>query len=153
MGLERTTCYGWCPSYTITIDGRGTVRYHGRDYVQNVGDLEGHIGEQAARRLLDLFEAAHFSELADEYVQSVTDCPSTYLTLSRAGRTKRVKNYWASDSIRHGFPIPDVDIHRRLDRLAEELDRAVDIEQWIGSAFVRDAAPGHFSIDPTRDDR
>jgi len=38
--LERTECYGFCPIYTLTIQGDGTVVYDGKDFVKTKGRVE-----------------------------------------------------------------------------------------------------------------
>ena len=35
--LERTPCYGYCPSYSVEITRSGQVRYEGRDCVLTKG--------------------------------------------------------------------------------------------------------------------
>jgi hypothetical protein len=143
--LERTTCYGWCPSYVVTISGDGAVRYHGRNYVREVGDRVGHVGEESVRELLTLFEHARFFELNDRYDAEVTDVPAKRITLRRDGRTKRVENEWSSAFAEES---PDVEIHRRLDALADAIDRTVGIDRWIGTEAEQLSAPEHFRVMP-----
>jgi hypothetical protein len=151
IGLERTPCFGSCPSYRVTIRGDGSVSYFGDDYVRVQGERIRLITATAVNELLAQFDAAKFGDLDDEYVQEVTDDPSTYLTLVRDGRSKRVLNYWSQASLERihqlaerGFNVAHLEVHRRLDALADAIDAAVQIEQWIGSDDERAADPGHF---------
>jgi hypothetical protein len=37
ISLQRTSCYGPCPVYTVKIDARGSVTYEGEKFVRVVG--------------------------------------------------------------------------------------------------------------------
>jgi hypothetical protein len=41
--LERTVCYGTCPSYKVTLTGDGTVVYEGQNFVRVQGRQEKKI--------------------------------------------------------------------------------------------------------------
>jgi Domain of unknown function (DUF6438) len=41
--LERTSCFGECPVYSVTIDGRGNVTYDGEQFVRVKGRATGRI--------------------------------------------------------------------------------------------------------------
>lgn len=133
--LERSECYGLCPAYTMKIAGHGTVRYHGTAYVREIGDLTGHIEPEVVRDLVARFDAARFSELGDAYVAAVTDGPTTFIELSRDGKRKRVEDYGSGTT----DPAHRSE-HERLEALADAIDRAVRIEEWIGTEEERRAA-------------
>lgn len=144
ISVERTTCRGWCPSYTLTIHGDGTVKYVGRNYVRELGEREDKISERTVRELLARFDAMHFLDLEGKYADNVKDAPSTILGLKRDGRSKRVTNLWSRAASERGDTNPKAEAHRRLDELAESIEKAVDIEQWIAPVEEREAVPGHY---------
>ncbi|TWT64925.1 DUF6438 domain-containing protein [Crateriforma conspicua] len=41
--LERTECYGTCPSYVVTFDADGTAKYNGRKYAARSGVFDGEV--------------------------------------------------------------------------------------------------------------
>ncbi len=45
--LDRTRCFGSCPSYTVSIEGDGTVRFYGRALVAIPGHHAAHISPGA----------------------------------------------------------------------------------------------------------
>jgi membrane dipeptidase len=91
--LQRTTCFGTCPEYTVTLRGDGTVTYSGRQYVRTPGDHTWKIDPAAVRALAREMEAAGFFELRDEYTSLMTDNTTTYTSLKIGNRAKKVKNY------------------------------------------------------------
>jgi len=133
--LERTECFGTCPSYVVAVDGNGRVTYTGRAYVRETGKREGSITQDKVRVLAQRFIKAGFFAMQDAYRQAVSDCETTYLTVKVGTRTKRVTNYWA-----HGdFEFPPEQFeqwqaHVTLDMLAESVDRAVQSGQWTGDS-------------------
>jgi hypothetical protein len=135
--LDRSGCYGWCPDYSIVIAGDGTVRYTGRSYVQAVGEREYHIPREALRDLVALCERQKFFELKLNCSVIVTDVPSTVLRLKLGDRARVIENRWGGSE--SGFPEEDehMAVHQLLDDLAYAVDRAVNVEQWIGSEEER----------------
>jgi Domain of unknown function (DUF6438) len=136
--LHRTSCYGCCPEYSITIFGTGQVIYEGSSCVVNEGVHEGTISLDALQSLIDSFSRQGFFELREYYRQQVTD-QSTALLFVRIGNVeKQVENYWSGDRWDPwGTEDPDWAVHETLDALAKEVDDAVQIEKWIGNATAR----------------
>src|SRR5262245_20437480 len=77
--LERTSCYGSCPSYQVEIDGAGNVQYRGVDSVLARGSHHWTIPQDHVRALLALFQRADYFKLAGYYRINATDLP-TYIT-------------------------------------------------------------------------
>jgi hypothetical protein len=134
ISLERTTCFGWCPAYTVTIYGDGRVRYSGRRFVREIGEREGHVPVDTVRSLVQRFTAISFWELNDHYSYGDSDSPSARLVMRTGDRSKRVEKQdsrWYDSPC--DSPPPDRAIQDALVDLTEEIDRAVGIEQWIGT--------------------
>jgi Domain of unknown function (DUF6438) len=53
--LERTTCFGTCPSYKLSILRDGTVNYEGREYVRVKGTAHSKIDSTAVNALIREF--------------------------------------------------------------------------------------------------
>ena len=124
--LQRTSCYGQCPIYAVTIDARGTVTYDGEMFVRVVGRQTARISPALVAALLASAERIHFFDLSDAYrfiknpdgsEMSVTDRPTTFVTITVNGRAKRVEDYLGA---------PDV-----LGTFEREIDEAAGTIRWI----------------------
>ena len=127
ISLQRTVCYGFCPDYTVTISGDGQVRYEGRAFVNAVGERTATIPRENVAQLLERFDAVGFDNLRDEYRGSMTDLPTTTITLVRNGRRKVLVDYGGTSV---GMP-------REVRDLQREIDRVAGTAQWV----LRDGQP------------
>jgi hypothetical protein len=109
-----------------TIDARGTVTYNGDRFVRAVGRQTARIAPSFVATLLASAERIHFFDLRDAYrvienpdgsVMMVTDLPTTFVTITVNGRTKRVEDYLGA---------PDV-----LTQFEREIDEAARTRRWI----------------------
>jgi hypothetical protein len=89
--LERTTCYGTCPSYVVLVHGNGTVQYDGRLYVAVPGKRNYTISQDDVRRLVGHFHDSDFFSLKDDYGTCI-DCP-TYTATFMLGDMKKTVRY------------------------------------------------------------
>lgn len=119
--LERTACYGTCPSYAVEIRGDGRVTFTGDAYVAIPGEHHRHISPDAVQELLTLFRQTDFFSLEDAYVGGVTDHPSQEVSLTIGGRTKTVLDYVGA---MEGMPFG-------VERLEHAIDRAAGVRTWI----------------------
>jgi len=109
--LQRTTCFGTCPEYMVTLRGDGTVTYSGRQFVRTPGTHTWKIDPAAVRALAREMETAGFFELMNEYTSLITDNPTTYTTLKIGNRAKKVKNYISG-------PVKLKDIEAKIDEVS-----------------------------------
>ncbi|HYL92270.1 MAG TPA: ankyrin repeat domain-containing protein [Alphaproteobacteria bacterium] len=121
--LERTRCYGTCPDYTVTLGGDGNVRYMGRFYVEIPGAQTAKIQPEQIKELLAAFDAIHFFELQDKYIDPCTDNPTEFISLSVDGKSKRIENYFCGTA----KPGPQAD----LATLARQIDSLAGTSRWI----------------------
>lgn len=116
--LERTACFGACPVYIVTIDARGTVTYHGTQFVRIVGRQTDRVPVSRVAALVETVDRIRFFELDDKYRQLITDLPTTFVTVTRDGRSKVIEDYF-------GAPTPLKDFERQIDDIARTA-------RWIG---------------------
>ena len=118
--LERTSCFGECHAYTVSIDARGGVNYIGKDWVRVTGKATTRVPVSEVRALLATVERARFFQLRDRYRSIrnpdgsetvVTDLPTTFVTVTSGGRTKRVEDYV-------GAPQELRDLERQIDAVS-----------------------------------
>lgn len=125
--LARGACFGFCPVYTVSINGAGEVRYEGRNFVNVVGQRTATIPAENVARLLARFEEVGFDNLDDAYRANVSDLPSYTVSITRDGRTKTVVDY---GGVQAGMP-------RTIRDLQDEIDRVAGTAQWV----LRDGQP------------
>ncbi|UCC16738.1 MAG: hypothetical protein JSU58_10300 [Dehalococcoidales bacterium] len=119
--LERTACHGFCPIYSLTIHGDGTVIYEGEDFVKTVGRANSVISKEKVEQLISEFEKVDYDSLKNAYTEkTITDAPTVITSITRNGKTKTVEHY-------HGdFSAPE-----KLTELEDKVDEIVNSEQWV----------------------
>jgi hypothetical protein len=124
--LERTPCFGSCPVYSVSIDAKGNVTYEGKKFVRVAGRRTDRVPVSAVAALLGTADHIGFFDLrefyrsvrnADGSETIVTDLPTTFVTITRAGRTKRVEDYY-------GAP-------EGLKALQQQIDETARTTRWI----------------------
>ena len=119
--LERTPCFGFCPVYTLTVHGTGTVKYEGRDFVDVKGTVTTNISRNTVAELVAAFEKADYFSLKDAYTErTITDAPSVLTSITVSGVTKSVEHYPG-----------DLNAPEALTVLENTIDELVNSEQWI----------------------
>jgi hypothetical protein len=125
--LERTSCFGECPVYSVSIDAKGNVTYEGTKFVRVEGRQTDRIPVSRVAALLETADRIRFFELNDRYrtirnpdgtETMVTDLPTTIVTIIRAGRSRRVEDYIGAPA--------------SLKELEQQIDDAARTTRWIG---------------------
>jgi hypothetical protein len=99
--LERTACFGTCPSYSLAIYGNGTVQYQGLYFVAVKGNQTATISPEDVQMLLNRANEIGYFDLEDEYSGPVTDLPTYITSITVNDTTKRIVDYaGAPDSLR-----------------------------------------------------
>src|SRR5262245_18752838 len=100
--LARTSCFGACPVYAVSIDAKGSVRYEGKKFVRVTGVQSDQIPVSRVAELLATVDRIRFFDLDDRYqvirnadgtTTMVTDLPTTFVTVTRGGQTKSIEDY------------------------------------------------------------
>jgi len=120
--LSRSSCFGFCPAYTVSITSDGLVTYEGGgDYVHVKGRQTARVSPEDVQRLVARFDEIGFDSLRDEYRAGVTDVPTYVVSIERNGRVKRVLDYFGLDV---GMP-------RAVRELQDEIDRVAGTDRWV----------------------
>lgn len=90
FSMERTPCFGKCPSFTLSIDAGGRASWRGRGNVERMGNWTAQVPATAMDALLTMANAHVFFGFNDSYDGQVTDLPSTIIRVNADGRDKRV---------------------------------------------------------------
>jgi hypothetical protein len=125
--LERTTCFGTCPAYSLQITGDGRVEYEGRQFVRLVGKAETTISPEAVSQLVAEFERIHYFDLEDKYTGGITDLPTTTTSIRIGSRFKQVVDYYRAPAA--------------LKALEQRIDEVAGSKRWVASG---PAEAGHY---------
>lgn len=127
--LERTICYGTCPSYKVIISADGSVLFEGRRFVKKVGTVQSKISQEIIRELIGRFEEINYFSLRNRYEDTgdgcegaVSDGPTAITSIRINGKTK---------SVRHYYGCLGIDVLADLTRLEQAIDDAANTAQWI----------------------
>lgn len=97
LSMERTTCFGSCPSYQLIIYDTGIVVYNGKYFVDSMGYFYGYLSLKEIEKIKKKANAIHFFELEDRYPMNtdIVDLPATITILNMNGQAKKIinKNY------------------------------------------------------------
>ncbi|MFT3886113.1 MAG: DUF6438 domain-containing protein [Flavobacteriales bacterium] len=89
--LERTPCFGACPSYRVSIGRNGSATYLGQRFAPREGNFTGQVPANIMGLLVDRAQEIGFFDLQDVYDGPVTDLPSIIIRVNADGRDKKVK--------------------------------------------------------------
>jgi len=94
FSLQKTACFGRCPMFTLNIDGAtNKATYKGDQNVDKIGTYEKKVSDDELQKLVNEFDKRNFFGLQDAYNnQHVTDLPSTYISYSNNGKTKKIQD-------------------------------------------------------------
>ena len=118
--LERTGCYGSCPSYKVTVT-QGGVEFEGGGFVVARGEHKAGVDSEAVRELAKRFVEADFYSLENEYHWNATDLPTYVVGVSIDGRAKQVVDY---EGEQEGMP-------GVVTELEEAVDEVAGTDRWI----------------------
>src|SRR3989344_3339075 len=107
--LSRGECYGFCPVYSLTIYGNGTVKY--------IGERIYTIPKEDVQSLVDNFIEINYFGLEDNYKVQVTDASTIITSILINGRKKTISRYVGG---------PD-----KLKNLENEIDEIARTNQYI----------------------
>ena len=113
--LNRSACYGKCPTYEIEIHGDGTVLFDGKENVAITGRHTAKIPHGSLVELVDVFRKADYFSLAERYAAGVTDYPTYVSSISFDGVSKSVLDYVGR---RAGMPPSVSGVEAAIDHLS-----------------------------------
>lgn len=119
--LERSLCYGTCPSYSVQISGDGNVVFHGQDCVSHPGEHKARIAGADVARLVQKFQDADYFSLRSDYTAQITDNPRYRTGIVFDGKSKSVGDYAGGLA---GMP-------RAVSALEDAIDNAAGTQRWV----------------------
>lgn len=130
--LERTGCFGSCPSFTMALDDDGTVRWNGRGSVGAKGGRTTRVPPFEVHYLFDRFRAVDFSRLQPRYGSDDSDS-SMMLLRMRTGDDRRTVEIGPTagriDS--DGREIEGWQTEEEVIALGDAIESVLGLERWI----------------------
>jgi len=117
--MEKQPDLGTYPSFRLRVHGNGQVDWEGRQCVAARGRREGRLNPQAAKALIERFEAEGFCQLCSHYYPYNTHADTTRLTLSLGDERTDVVEQLRQPPGNFG-------------ELEQEVERTEPIAGWIG---------------------
>jgi hypothetical protein len=135
--LQRTSCFGSCPSYTVTVTQDGQVSFEGLAHVQS-GSASGHATPAQVANILAAVKEARLRSMRDSYVAPddgcemvMSDQAGVKITVVDAAGSKTVDFY-------KGCTGASADAVRpRIEQLASSIDQQLGTARWIGKPAAR----------------
>lgn len=90
FSIERTSCFGTCPAYKLTILQDGSATYLGRRFAEREGRFTGHVDAGTMNALKTAVDSLNFYAMEDKYDRPVTDLPSVIIRVHADHRDKQV---------------------------------------------------------------
>lgn len=132
--LSRTSCFGYCPNYTLTISADGVVTFEGREYVKTKGTVKSRISRKQLQQLISEFKNLNYFSLRDQYQSEEdgcstvwTDYPSATTSIRINGKSKSILHYYGCHKDPGNAMYP-----KGLTELETRIDEIVGTERWIG---------------------
>ncbi|MEM9300124.1 MAG: DUF6438 domain-containing protein [Bacteroidota bacterium] len=91
--IEKTSCYGTCPVYTMTIYKDRTVILNAQQNLEWEGVYMSELSDGRYNELINMFVKERFFEFQDRYTSNITDLPTTYVTFRHQGKSKKIMDY------------------------------------------------------------
>jgi len=94
ISIERTFCYeNSCAAYTLTLFNDGRVEYLGVANVEHLGLRRGTMEPYHFQKLARTAVGIGFFDLKNRYLCGLTDHPTVYVAITRAGERKIIQHY------------------------------------------------------------
>jgi ankyrin repeat protein len=119
--LERTTCFGTCPAYSVEIRGDGSVTFDGRSFALISGVHHEKIPSSTVVSVVNKFQRADYFSLKDKYATNATDSPTFTTSIEFDGNKKQVIDYIGLQS-----GMPEI-----VEALEDSVDEAAGTQKWL----------------------
>lgn len=121
--LERTSCFGDCPAYRVSVSNGGKVTWQGRNWVVDNREDEAQVPAERLAELREAFEQAKYFELDGDFnCRGWTDNPTATTSFNDGTRRRTIVHY-------HGcVATPGIE---KLSKLERRIDEILGTEKWV----------------------
>jgi len=119
VGLKREACYGKCPAFELKLYNDGTIKYHGKSNVKNLGYFIAYAGKETVVDIQTKAETMGYFGLNSQYPPSgkpqIYDMPQTTTFVKVDNKEHRITN-------RHDSPAALFKFENHIESVVENLD-------------------------------
>jgi hypothetical protein len=90
--MNRTGCYGKCPTYSIEINCDGSLIYIGQRFTTDTGQFKKTIGKNAALEIINQFVSWRVDTCLERYPNRIPDLPGIFYAIRYQDTTKFIYN-------------------------------------------------------------
>ena len=90
--MQRTACYGRCPTYIIELNKNGLAYYTAYRFTADSGVFEKYIGEKRAGEIFDQAINSNIDTCQNVYPMRIPDLPGLIFTIKYTDSTKIINN-------------------------------------------------------------
>ncbi len=135
IAMQRTGCFGSCPSYWVEVRGDGQVTYRGFADVLVEGEHRWRVSPAAVAGLVERFRQADYLKLKGHYAIDVSDLPSITTRLSLGRQQKFVYDYGGAmgrEMAAQGqLSGPGPAMPEAVDELESAIDAVAGTASWV----------------------
>lgn len=88
--MDKGSCFGSCPVYTLSINNKGYAMFDGERFTDKIGKHGMQLAPKKFQALANAFKAAKLGEMDDDYPSSIADLPNTTLGYVNNDFSKRI---------------------------------------------------------------
>jgi Domain of unknown function (DUF6438) len=119
--LQRGSCFGICPVYSVRVFADGTTIYRGDEHVRVRGGRETHLSSAELEALRGAFRRSDFLGMKYRCGDAHTDDSTARVFFTDAGKARLINHDHGCDDVPAG-----------LTELEDEIDRIAGTERWTG---------------------
>jgi hypothetical protein len=120
IDIRRSSCFGSCPQYSLTLFASGRVEFTGEMYVCALGRHIAQVDAEAATQLIADLAASGYFDLTWKPGEIWSDAPSANTRLTVGSRSRGIDHY-------HG----DEGAPRLLDDMERSIDEVAGTARWL----------------------
>ena len=90
--IERTSCFGSCPIYKVTVMDNGELIFVGKRFVERIGTYTTLLTEDDLKALRQMAEDVSYFKMQDTYPTLVSDFPKCITSVNIDGKKKSILN-------------------------------------------------------------
>lgn len=96
-GYQKTSCFGECPAYTVSIYQDGTIDWNGLYFTNPMGRKSGKVSPEAIKKLQDKARDMGFLKLQNAYpMEPIADANATIIFMILDGQPKQVTDVFGA---------------------------------------------------------
>jgi hypothetical protein len=136
--LERSTCFGNCPAYRVTVTADGKVSFTGHAHVQTM-QATGQATPAQLAAIHDALARADFDAMRASYASRddgcdmiMSDQPGIKISVNKVGVNDARGNRSVDFYLGCTGALAEA-VRPRIEQLASSIDEQLDTRRWIGT--------------------